>query len=430
MIMPSLLCTFVINSPGTYKLNNDIIYTPTAHNDAAILISSNDVLLDMQGYHISQSTITYTGLDAIVVSPNVSAITIVNGTIQNITGRGIVVNQGCSRIVIDHLFTSSCDRRGIEIAGEAANPVSIFDIKNINISGCCRGPYGDYPLYIRHASNVRITDCRISQNGISSHDISGIRIENCTTSRFEDIRVNTSVGGTVIKGFDLSNVGDSFFLTCVSRNNNPSNTNGSAVGFDFQTTCTDNFLVNCFAFASTATTTNTTCAGFKLGAGCDNNVITNCKATQNTAHGACYGFSSVSNSGNSFIDCLAINNKSLNGIARGYCINGCTNNIHIRCIAHGNNSTNSIGIGMDYDGCTECFNQESFLTKNQGSSNANSFGMRLQNDSNSGFVKNIAMRNGTTAGNQLNGLGITQKNDQALNAINGVGQPWTNIGFN
>src|SRR3990172_2534113 len=131
VIMPSsLFCTFVINSPGTYKISNDIIYTPTTDNEIAVLINSSDVLLDIQGFHITQSNITFTGLDAIVLSPNISAISIINGTIQNITGRGIVVNQGCSRVVIDQIFTSSCDRRGIEIAGATSNPISILDIKN------------------------------------------------------------------------------------------------------------------------------------------------------------------------------------------------------------------------------------------------------------------------------------------------------------
>jgi hypothetical protein len=442
----SLFCTFIIDTPGTYKLGSDITYTLTINNDTAILITSSYVVLDIQGHHITQlsptctvlgksfpttrstqSSCTFTGLDFIVLSPNISFVTIMNGTIQNIPGRGIVVNQGCSNITIDQIFTFSCDQRGIEIAGVSSNQVSTLDIKNSKASNCCMGPYGDYPVYIHDASNVRVVNCLVSQNGVPSNNISGVRIENCSTSRFEDMRVNTNVGGTIVKGFDISNVGDSFFLTCITHNNNPSNSAGSAFGFDFENSCTDNFLVNCVALASSATMANTTYAGFQFGAGCNNNVLTNCKVSQNSADGTCHGFSSLSNTGNSFIDCLALNNKSLNGVVRGYNVNGCSNNVHVRCIAHGNNSTNSIAVGMDYNGCTECFNQESFITKNQGTNSANSYGIRLQNDSSSGFVKNVAMRNGTTADNQLNGLSVTQKNNQSINAVNGA---WSNIGLN
>lgn len=135
----------VINSPGTYVLGNDIIWTPSG-NGQAILILSKDVTLDFQNHTLTSVTTPFntTGIVAIL-SEN---LTIKNGTLANLAYRGIDCT-ACLNVVIKEITVDGLNIEntavytvpvGILVSASSTVFVDKCTVKNINVkTGSCTG---------------------------------------------------------------------------------------------------------------------------------------------------------------------------------------------------------------------------------------------------------------------------------------------------
>jgi hypothetical protein len=413
--------TSLIDSPGIWIYGGNIAADPTDPNDAIITISSSNAVIDLADHIISQTSTNALPLNGIVVNPNVSNITIKNGTIMNITGTGIIVNAGCSQVFIENILTLSCGASGIVLVGNQTNQITNIEINRVRISQCCKNTNGDFAFFAQQCAGLRIVNGRISNNGSLTHNLSAVRLADCINTRLDDIRVNSNIASSFMRAFDLTGISETFFINCFARKNSVLVTNGTVIGYDLRssTTNVNNVFEGCISFANTATLSGGIFTGFNIGNNNDDNIFFNCRSLNNTADSSCFGFSAVSAHA-FFQNCFARSQKSINSIASGFNINGCTGTKLFNCHSNEQSSTNSIAVGIDIsNNCTECIFEDNITARNNGSNETNSFGFRVNppspNSNNNVFVRNISMRNGGGAfsplsGNQFNGLATNQNN--------------------
>lgn len=119
--VPCYAPAFTITSPGYYKLGDDITFSPGGA-DSIIAIQASNVTLDLGGRIIEQGNAT-AGVDGIALSAGLSNVIIRNGTIRNVTNRGIFVDSNgasSSQIVISDIVFDTCQSRGISFEDAAA----------------------------------------------------------------------------------------------------------------------------------------------------------------------------------------------------------------------------------------------------------------------------------------------------------------------
>src|SRR5579859_2233463 len=98
----------IISESGTYQIGTNLTYNSTSAADSIILINTSNVVLDLYNNVLTQGNPGTPMLAGIAVAPNVSNVKIKNGTINNITGSGLLVQSGDLGITIDSIATNSC----------------------------------------------------------------------------------------------------------------------------------------------------------------------------------------------------------------------------------------------------------------------------------------------------------------------------------
>lgn len=197
-----------INSPGTYVFGNDITWSPSG-NGQAILIQAKDVTLDLNNHKLKSVTTAFstTGIVALL-SEN---LTIKNGTIENLTYRGIDCT-ACSNIVIKRITVDGLSIEntivytvpvGILVTASANASVYKCKVKNINVkTGSCAA------IQMTGTTKSEISHCHISNllnkdgacTGIGHLLCDGAEVKSCEldgiTTQFID-NLNTE-GHTAI----------------------------------------------------------------------------------------------------------------------------------------------------------------------------------------------------------------------------------------
>lgn len=162
----------VIRSPGTYTFGGDILWTPNDVQCAAITIQCSDVTLDLAGFtltaSVSDKAQQVAGILVLgpVANPNVTNITITNGTVANVTEYGVFATAVCglniSRITVTGVCMQNLNTRFLTPAG-------------IQVSG---------------SIDVAITDCSVTQLNVTTDSSAGIfllstiqaRVSRCQTT--------------------------------------------------------------------------------------------------------------------------------------------------------------------------------------------------------------------------------------------------------
>lgn len=121
----------VISTPGTYVLGNDIYWNPSGDGQA-ILILSNNVILDLQNHKLESALTPYNTVG--VVASSISNLIIKNGTISNMALGGIQCDN-CTNILIKHL---KVDGLNLENTANYTVPVGILvtSSENVHIHKC------------------------------------------------------------------------------------------------------------------------------------------------------------------------------------------------------------------------------------------------------------------------------------------------------
>jgi len=98
---------FVITKSGYYCLEKNSIFNPVVPNGQAIRITTSDVVLDLNGKTLSESSKTITDTNGITVDPNLSNITIMNGTVIGFSKVGIFAGKNSSLLKISQITSTN-----------------------------------------------------------------------------------------------------------------------------------------------------------------------------------------------------------------------------------------------------------------------------------------------------------------------------------
>lgn len=417
---------YTIGTAGVYKAAENLTYSPAAGSQQAIRITVSDVILDLQCYTLQQGNVQ-AGTDAVRINSFLNDVTIKNGTVKNFTRAGISTQANSSRITVDDVLTLSCDVRGIEFLSTNSDNA----INNVRVFNCNRGASGDYGIFLQNSFRGTVNKCTLNNNGLSSHALSAVRLESCGECSVKDTEINTNIGSSLI-GVDINTTNSSSVTRCLVRNNSALVTTCTAYAFAGASQCY-NAITDCTAQENSATTT---CFGFDLAASTTANLFVNCAALGNHGNSVTgYLLTGPRAHNNVFIDCLSLNNQALGtlGIVSGFAIeNGADFGALLRCISSFNTSSNYIAQGLVLQNGTGGNNwsiRDGEYERNIGSSNANSFGIRLITGSSNLFSRNRSFNNGTTAANQLSGLAAGSTFDRNTDNMTGATGPWGNVGI-
>lgn len=129
----------VIISPGTYVFGNNITWNPSGDGQA-ILIASNDVVLDLQNFTL-ESVITPFNTTGILAT-SLANLTIKNGTIANMALKGISCDK-CAQILITNITVDGLNMQntatytvpvGILVTASTIVSVNKCTVKNIDVT--------------------------------------------------------------------------------------------------------------------------------------------------------------------------------------------------------------------------------------------------------------------------------------------------------
>lgn len=324
----------IVDRPGKYVFMNDFVVEPTEYDDAIIDIQSSGVIIDLSNSVLSQSlTSTVTGLVGIRVRENLSDVSIQNGTISNIKGKGIELKDGCNLIAISDCDIFNCDQCGIGMDGLASGT----GINNISIDTCkfvsCNGSteHHAYGIKVQYVTGFLLDKTLVLQNdgGLTTTGY-GMYVEsssliNITDSIFSgNAGLNCGIGASFVNTSSCY-IRRSFFNGNYSRNNDSS---AYAAGVEW---------VNCYSCRMEA-----------------------CEALNNVqpfAH--VIGYKLYNGAKNMLINCIAENNSG--GLSStGIELQGQQNSQILNCIARLNVGSSAFGIRLK-----GANNQDCLIKKNE-----------------------------------------------------------------
>lgn len=206
--------TYIIRSPGSYTLAQDISTTATV----AVVIATSNVSFDLCFHKITGGETT---VDGIVVNDSLSNITITNGLIDPIRQHGIHVFGPATNITIRNIYVTGAGRAGIALEGIndfiqraviedchtelCATGIGGFIWAGLGLFKCadCVIQGGTYSNNNQGGVALSFSqDCRISNvvaQSNSGHSVFGILLDTCIDCLIDAVmttsNVNTSSAG-------------------------------------------------------------------------------------------------------------------------------------------------------------------------------------------------------------------------------------------
>jgi hypothetical protein len=221
------LAIHTISQPGFFYLIGNQTYGTSDPNDAIIVISSSNVVLDLQTFSIDQEGV-FPGCDGILINPNLSNITIKNGGIKNLTGVGIHVSDGCTGINIEHIKISGCNTAGILYDGSTTG-INLSLLQQVNIL-TCTGSGGNpaYGLRAINSANINAITCLMAYNdaGLTTSGF-GLSLESCTECAFGQCLFTNNGGSNLAAGVALNQCNNCVFEGCITKFNTAHDLAGS-----------------------------------------------------------------------------------------------------------------------------------------------------------------------------------------------------------
>jgi hypothetical protein len=342
--------TDIVNKSGTYNYRVAIPASPTDADDAIITISSNHVVLDLEGGCLSQETNNKVpGLNGIIVNPGLTDIEIKNGNIAGLTGCGLVVKDGCTNVRITDMHISGCFKGGISVEGNIITGTGVAGllIDKSLITGCT-GVNGSAAFGVKlvNTSEALINDCFLLHNdaGLTSSGY-GLQVVGCSYIKCFDCYMDANGGYNFAAGVSVSLSTSCLFSNCIAASNvaRSSDSSSFAAGF-YLNTCNKVTLDHC------RSSSNKNIAGKGVGFYSQfgtRNVMQYCESEGNSgATGAC-GFELHSSSRANLIHSESTLNETIStGTAFGILLSADNDNcdIHDNYIAYTKGANYSFGI--------------------------------------------------------------------------------------
>lgn len=146
---------YPITTPGTYVLGNNVTWSPT-NDGQAILITSSDVTLDLQGYILDSITTQFNTIG--ITAIGVSNLTIKNGVVANMALGGVKCS-GCENIVIDRV---------------------VVDGLNMQNTGVYTVPFG---ILVDASTGATINKCKVKNVDVTTGSLAGIQLTSTSYSK-------------------------------------------------------------------------------------------------------------------------------------------------------------------------------------------------------------------------------------------------------
>jgi hypothetical protein len=455
--LPCCAPALILDQPGHYTLGEDIIFSPGVA-DSIISIQANDVTLDLGGWSVIQGNAT-ANVDGITIAPGLQRVTVTNGRIRNITGRGIFVNTSTQPDLLEfsHLEFENCQTQGISFEGTSS--ASRCTISDCNFTNCLLPAGGSTILRLVCVSSVirNITVNTKPGGGLAS----GIRnlitivalvnciIENIHFSSFSStdaLRI-FSVTGLIIEANIFRNIscngcvsiGSTFtffdqpsgtgLTGCLFSNITLTNfilNSNTVTFFNINGATSENLFIGCAVEQAIASTGQA--FGFRF-TSCTNQILIDCIASGIRASaGNCTPFSLTSCTNCDLIRCYSLNNTTNGGGSSiaGFLIDTSIGCLLRDCIASTNTASAGLCRGFFFVGGSDHLVDNNAAYRNTGSTVAVGF---TQGSATNAFLRNVAIRNGTTLANQFAAFAVKQNNVQNINSTNSLTQAWTNVGL-
>lgn len=352
---------YVISEPGYYYLTEDLEPTDPVNSNPVILINSNNVLLDLGTRSIIAVGNITKITAAIQIADGVSNIIIQGGTISDIDGGGLLVNNVANtstNIMLKNLRITGCGHFG----------ASFTKCKNVifeNVQCNSNGPWVDETTddglaggaSFTNVNSIVITNSSFSNNGwniasaTKTLQVHGVYFNNCTnvlmTDCLADNNANTttaSAGTSYTAGIYLTATTACRFANVSASRNSSLGNNGSCYGI---------YLTNSSAngFVGVATLNN---QGTGLAAGimfdaasgnrctdCDSG-LNNAYQTESSTDAHAYGYFCKNTSGNVFLRCsgkgnYVVGSTTATRTVAGFCSKGAIATKILHCYADLNN---------------------------------------------------------------------------------------------
>lgn len=426
MLYTPVFADFTLSKPQNAVFGVGIVGEP-------VIITTSNVTLDL-----SNNTIIG-GSNGIIIEPFLHNITIKNGIISNITGTGILVNEGCSNIVISNIITNSCDEAAIYFAGSAQNPITDSLIDQCISVSCCQQSTALNPtaIVLTHCQETVVSNCLLTYNFNLQKSITGIVFDHCFSSNLLNVTVREHIGGTGAVAFQISSSQSNTFSNCQAISNFVNSLIPGSFSYGFLisgTDCGAMGIINCTVLQQTGGDQS---AGFILNQGAHNMLLQNCQSINNVGITDSYGFLLTDTiTGVSIINCFAKDNQTSDIItgtfAAGFLLDSANGCQLIDCNA--DHQKSSTAVGFDIRTATRCTFNNCLATHNTGASNSQSFGFRMNQggalDAGGNIlVLNQALDNGNIADNQMNNFIPGSFVNTNFASLNTVLFPFTNLGL-
>lgn len=125
----------ILSEEGKYIFNNDIYWNPINNNSIAIIIKSDNIILDMKCFKLVNTTITNNFIIGIFID-NCKNVIIKNGSIHNMTYYG-VKSKNSETVLIKNIHVSNILLENLDIRN--LTPTGIFIENNIEFTiKCCK----------------------------------------------------------------------------------------------------------------------------------------------------------------------------------------------------------------------------------------------------------------------------------------------------
>lgn len=404
--------TYVISNPGVYCLAENISFSP-ATGIPAISITASNVVLDFQGYSITQTNAT-ANVDGITIASAASDIMVSNGRLSSFTRNGILTGNNLNRIAFQDLTITNCASQAISSVGAASPRNDSLYINNCIITAC-------NSILIQNWNNVFLNTVSVAQSTATTGAIS---FNTCADIIGSKIVCNNSTSASSFIGLSLNTISGAQFGNCAMI----SNAGGTAASSGVFIAASSGITFD-KAYILNNSATSGDLAGFLIDG--DKCVFTNCVVAGGSSAGNVYGFRINNTSAKSTIikDSFIYNNISsgvaavANGISLGANIAQSLfagNIIHSQSNTGGGTATGITFTSSAASVDNMFFNNTVFNNLTTGINYTNGGGSTQ-------FVKNLSTRNAT---NYSAGLIAGSVQTSALNqiAVN-LTCPWVNISF-
>ncbi len=360
----------VIDKPGIYKYRATVIAQPTDPNDAIITIASSNVVFDMDGYLLMQHPlVTTTGLTGILVKENLTNIAIRNGRVDNVTGYGIKISDGCKKIKVSDMVISNCDEGGILLDGKQSGTGVDSFLMESSIILSCTGFNGSPAFGFKavHSMAIGVYDCFFNDNdAVTTSSGYGAYLDSCACAQFIRCCSTDNGGDWLGAGFAASKSINLCFQNCLVLHNLARNSSADSLAAGF-------YFDEC---------KKVVCLGGK------------CIETVNE-NGKSVGFFTQTGTANLFQNCIA--EASIGGsLAAGFHFNRENASVIIGGKVIGNEATSGAGYGIYLEGSSndKCHISKNSIIGNKGSTISRGIEDE-RNPSTSNIVRNSAFNNGT-----------------------------------